>query len=131
MMTPLMFGCPYLFDPLCFSHFGEDPRTYPDFTTKLAEVRAEAESSNCCLDNYISRLSVGNCGNSGIQFISESTGFGGTTYYFRADGEFLALAEYTDFPLPPCFGSREWPRKVNCTNPETTETICDFGDCVE
>jgi len=127
---PVMLGCPYLFDPACFSHLGEDPRNFPDFEAKLSELLAEAKATNCgCEMDRDYSLHVGTCGNSGVQFIWKGDGFTGTVYYYRADGDFLALSEFRDFPTLPCGAARDWPRSVSCESFETTETICERHGC--
>jgi len=124
-VMPGIPGCPYLLDPACFSHLGDDPRSYPDFETKLAELRAEAESSDCgFMDGFGYFLRAGTCGDAGHRFISKGDGFTSTIFYYHANGNFLALSEYRDFPTLPCGSSRDWPHAVTCGFFETTETIC-------
>jgi len=126
-------GCTFFLDPFCFSHIGENPRTFPDFEARLEQLRTEAAEANCgCLDSGRGiHLTVGQCGDGGVLFISDGSGFGGRTDYYNADGNFIGLSEWKDSPSLPCGFSREWPRRIECADPVVTEVICELGVCEE
>jgi len=128
---PAEFLFSFIFDPFCFSHLGEDPREFPDFETRLNQLRTEAFEIDCgCADSdWGMQLYVGKCGNGSLTYVFRGFGYGGRTDYFNADGNFIGLSENKDSPSLLCGFSRDWPRSIECTDPVVTEVICELFAC--
>ncbi len=119
-----------IFDSFCFSHLGENPRDFPDFDTLSEELRTEAMETNCgCETGREFVLSVGTCKDGSVLYVSQGNGFTGRTDYFDADGDFIGLTEWDDNPSIICGSTRDWPRKIECSDPMTTEVICELLAC--
>ncbi len=113
-------GC-LLVGPNCFTHLLEDPDDFPDYQSTLEQWRAESDERGC---SGASTIEIGTCSGSDIRFLYRFDGFSTVTNYYDADGQFIATRETTDFPIPPCFGVRYWPGRINCEDRVVTETIC-------
>ena len=114
-------GCWPLLDPMCYRHFWEDPRSFPDYETRLAQVRADAVETECDPRLFVS---TGLCEDGDTLFVSRGDGFTSRTDYFNSDGVFVALTETQDLASLPCLGRRDWPKTVECGESTVTEVIC-------